>query len=50
MDITNTYQLKENTALDKLTIGPEGKLEAPEGKLLTVVVNGVEVEEKLTGR
>ena len=44
MEITNTYQLTENTALDKLTIGPEGRLEAPAGMLLTVVVNGVEID------
>lgn len=44
MDITNTYQLTENATLDKLVIGPEGKIAAPEGKLLTVVVNGVEID------
>ena len=44
MDITNTCLLTENTALDKLSIGPEGRLAVPEGKLLTVVVNGTEVD------
>ena len=44
MEINDTYVLYENTSLDKLTIGSAGKLEPPEGKLLTVVVNGVEID------
>ena len=44
MEIANEYLFTENTALEKLSIGPEGKLTAPAGKLLTVVVNGVELD------
>ncbi len=36
MDIQGTYNLTESAALDKLVIGPEGKIEVPEGKLLTL--------------
>ena len=44
MEINNTYMVTENTRLDSLILGAAGKLEPPEGKLLTVVVNGVEVD------
>ena len=44
MEINNTYMVTENTSLDSLILGAAGKLEPPEGKLLTVVVNGVEVD------
>ena len=44
MEITNLYPVSENITLHKLVIGSEGKLETPEGKLLTVVVNGVEID------
>ena len=44
MNITAAYQLTESIALGQLTIGPEGRPLPPEGKLLTMVVNGVEMD------
>lgn len=42
MEILSKLILNESTAVDRLVIGPEGELEAPQGKLLTLIVNGVE--------
>lgn len=44
MNILNSVPIKENMILRHLTIGPEGKLEPPEGKLLTLAVNGLVVD------
>ena len=44
MEINGIYQLTESVSLEKLVIAPESRLEAPEGKLLTVVVDGVEID------
>lgn len=44
MNILTAYQVSESTALTELVIGPEGKLLPPEGKLLTMVVNGTVVD------
>lgn len=42
MEILSRYVLNESTITDKLVIGPQGELLPPEGKLLTLVVNGVQ--------
>ena len=44
MDILTAYQLPESTSLTQLVISPVGKLLPPEGKLLTMVVNGTVVD------
>ena len=44
MEIKDTYLVEQSTACGQLTIAPEGKLTVPQGKLLTVVVNGVEID------
>ena len=44
MDILTSYQLPESTSLTQLVISPVGKLLPPEGKLLTMVVNGTVVD------
>ena len=44
MHVTETYIVRESAALERLSIDPEGKLTAPENKLLTVVVDGVEID------
>lgn len=44
MDIQTTVTLQESRKLNALTIGLEGKLEAPEGKLFTMTVDGVQMD------
>jgi hypothetical protein len=44
MDIQTAFTLTETTAVSALTIGSEGKLLAPEGKLLTMTVDGIQTE------
>ena len=44
MDILTAYQVPESTSLTQLVISPVGKLLPPEGKLLTMVVNGTVVD------
>ena len=44
MEIQTTVTLQKSRKLSVLTIGPEGKLEAPEGKLLTMTVDGVQTD------
>ncbi len=44
MDIQTKVTIDENKTLDMLTIGPMGKLLPPEGKLLTMTVDGVQTD------
>lgn len=44
MYINELYPVLQTTALTELTIGPEGKLTPAEGKLLTMTVNGVQMD------
>lgn len=44
MHIQDTYLFTENTVLSQLTIAPTGHLTAPEGKLLTMTVNGIQMD------
>ncbi len=49
MKIQTAHSIMESMTLSHLTIGPEGKLLPPEGKLLTMIVDGVEVDQGITG-
>lgn len=44
MKIQTAHSIMESMTLSHLTIGPEGKLLPPEGKLLTMIVDGIEVD------
>lgn len=44
LNVTDALLVQENTNLKKLEIGPEGKLLAPAGKLLSMTVNGVQMD------
>ena len=42
LSIQKSYLLEETTKLSALEIGTEGKIETPEGMLLTMTVDGVQ--------
>ena len=44
MQVNDICLVNESISLEKLIVGPNGRLSAPEGKLLTVVVGGVEID------
>ncbi|MGB9661075.1 MAG: S-layer homology domain-containing protein [Moorellaceae bacterium] len=44
LTVNGTYTVEETTTLNKLILGANGKIEAKEGYLVTLVVNGVETK------
>lgn len=44
MHIQDTYLFTENTVLSELNIAPTGQLTAPEGKLLSMTVDGIQMD------
>lgn len=44
LSIFDTYQLEQTTRVKELEIGPKGRMIVPEGKLLTMTVDGVQMD------
>ena len=44
MDVQSNWIVRDSMTVTEMTIGPEGKLLPPEGKLLTMTVDGVQMD------